>query len=220
MDKPSLPSSIPSQEDAAAVGRLSEARARLRSEIAKAVVGQDTVLDHLLMALLCRGHVLMLGVPGLGKTLMARTIARALDMDYRRIQFTPDLMPSDITGTDIIEEDPETGRRKLEFFAGPLFTHFLLRTHPTTLGKTRQKYVKFRGADHLRPGCCIHTAVSHTLVQPGRASSPGDLPSPRPGHQRQGDSPGVRSVATDQDHRLVGRSGRLDRLQPPLYPPP
>jgi MoxR-like ATPase len=112
--------------DAAAVARLSEARTRLRAEVAKAVVGQDTVLDALLVALLCRGHVLMLGVPGLGKTLMARTIARALEMDYRRIQFTPDLMPSDITGTDIIEEDLETGRRKLEFFQGPLFTNFLL----------------------------------------------------------------------------------------------
>jgi MoxR-like ATPase len=99
---------------------------RLRAEIGKVVVGQDTVLDHLLMALLCRGHVLMLGVPGLGKTLMARTISRSLEMEYRRIQFTPDLMPSDITGTDIIEEDPETGRRKLEFFSGPLFANFLL----------------------------------------------------------------------------------------------
>src|SRR5947209_12903545 len=126
MDKPtSLPREL-TQDDAAAVSRLSDARLRLRNEIAKVVVGQDTVLDHLLMALLCRGHVLMLGVPGLGKTLMARTISRSLEMEYRRIQFTPDLMPSDITGTDIIEEDPETGRRKLEFFSGPLFTNFLL----------------------------------------------------------------------------------------------
>jgi MoxR-like ATPase len=114
------------QDDAAAVARLGEARNRIRAEIAKVVVGQDTVLDAVLAALLCRGHVLLLGVPGLGKTLMARTVARALEMDYRRIQFTPDLMPSDISGTDIIEEDPETGRRKLEFFQGPLFTNFLL----------------------------------------------------------------------------------------------
>jgi MoxR-like ATPase len=125
MQQPSAPPT-PSADDAAAVRRLGEARTKLRAEIAKAVVGQDTVLDALLMALLCRGHVLMLGVPGLGKTLMARTIARALEMEYRRIQFTPDLMPADITGTDIIEEDPETGRRKLEFFPGPLFTNFLL----------------------------------------------------------------------------------------------
>src|SRR5438128_3963352 len=125
MDKPTSPREL-TQDDAAAVSRLSDARMRLRAEIAKVIVGQDTVLDALLMSLLCRGHVLMLGVPGLGKTLMARTIARTLDMDYRRIQFTPDLMPSDITGTDIIEEDPDTGRRKLEFFQGPLFTNFLL----------------------------------------------------------------------------------------------
>ncbi len=125
MDKPAATPAL-APDDAQAVARLGEARQRLRKEISKVVVGQDAVLDNLLMALLCRGHVLMLGVPGLGKTLMARTIARALDMEYRRIQFTPDLMPADITGTDIIEEDPDTGRRRLEFFPGPLFTHFLL----------------------------------------------------------------------------------------------
>jgi MoxR-like ATPase len=90
------------------------------------VIGQDKVIDSLLIALLCRGHALMIGVPGLGKTLIARSLARMLDMEYRRIQFTPDLMPSDITGSDIIEEDAGTGRRKLEFFRGPLFTNFLL----------------------------------------------------------------------------------------------
>jgi len=112
--------------DEEAVARLIEAREQLKREIAKVVVGQDRVVDSLLVAMLCRGHALMVGVPGLGKTLMARTISRTLSMDFRRIQFTPDLMPSDITGTDIIEEDVETGRRKLEFFQGPLFTHFLL----------------------------------------------------------------------------------------------
>jgi MoxR-like ATPase len=108
------------------VARLREARVKLKHEIAKVVVGQDRVIDSLLVALLCRGHALMIGVPGLGKTLMARTLARALAMDYRRIQFTPDLMPSDITGTDIIMEDPATGGRRLEFFRGPLFANFLL----------------------------------------------------------------------------------------------
>ncbi len=91
----------------------------------------------MLIGLLCRGHILLLGVPGLGKTLMARTLARTLDLEFRRIQFTPDLMPSDITGMDIIEEDPATGRRKLEFLPGPIFTNFLLadeinRTPPKT----------------------------------------------------------------------------------------
>jgi MoxR-like ATPase len=99
---------------------------QLKTEISKLVVGQDKVIDLLLVTLLCRGHALMIGVPGLGKTLMARTLARSLNMEYRRIQFTPDLMPSDITGTDIIMEDPESGRRRLEFHRGPLFTNFLL----------------------------------------------------------------------------------------------
>jgi MoxR-like ATPase len=120
------PKPTPENEGAAAVARLAEAHVKLKTEIAKVVVGQDAVVENLLIALLSRGHALMLGVPGLGKTLMARTLARALDMEYRRIQFTPDLMPADITGTDIIEEDLETGRRKLEFFPGPLFTNFLL----------------------------------------------------------------------------------------------
>jgi MoxR-like ATPase len=108
------------------VARLQLARQQLKKEIGKAVIGQDKVIDSLLIALLCRGHALMIGVPGLGKTLMGRSLAKMLAMEYRRIQFTPDLMPSDITGSDIIEEDPETGHRRLEFFRGPLFTNFLL----------------------------------------------------------------------------------------------
>src|SRR5262249_62411932 len=109
----------PTDEDVKAVGRLRKARDRIRQEL-------GPVLEHLLAALLCRGHALMAGVPGLGKTLMARTNAQTLQMSFNRIQFTPDLMPSDIIGTDVIEEDPQTGRRRLEFIQGPLFTHFLL----------------------------------------------------------------------------------------------
>ena len=90
------------------------------------IVGQGPVLELLLAALLCRGHALMVGVPGLGKTLMAMTIAHTLQMSFNRIQFTPDLMPSDIIGTDVIGEDLRPGRRRLEFIEGPLFTHFLL----------------------------------------------------------------------------------------------
>ncbi len=126
MEPTPAPSPELNNDDEAAVKRLRAARSRLKAEVGKLVVGQDTVLDGLLMALLCRGHVLMLGVPGLGKTLMAKTLARSLQLEYRRIQFTPDLMPGDIIGTDIIEEDPETGRRRLEFHEGPLFTNFLL----------------------------------------------------------------------------------------------
>ena len=123
--QPQLPAE-PSDDDVQAVAQLRQARDRLRAEIGRVVVGQDEVLDNLLAALLCRGHALMVGVPGLGKTLMAKSITSTLRMTFNRIQFTPDLMPSDIIGTDVIEEDPETGRRRLEFIQGPLFTHFLL----------------------------------------------------------------------------------------------
>ncbi len=126
MANPTQQPAEPGDEDVKAVGQLRKAREKLRQEIGRVVVGQGPVLDHLLAALLCRGHALMVGVPGLGKTLMAKTIAQTLQMSFNRIQFTPDLMPSDIIGTDVIEEDPQTGRRRLEFIEGPLFTHFLL----------------------------------------------------------------------------------------------
>ncbi len=113
-------------DDAELVKRLGEARKRILQEVGTTIVGQRTPLDLLLVAILCRGHALLIGVPGLGKTLMARTLARVLDLEFRRIQFTPDLMPSDITGTDIIEENPETGKRVLTFMQGPIFANFVL----------------------------------------------------------------------------------------------
>lgn len=123
--------------DVEIVQRLQAARTRLKREISKVVVGQEKILDSLLIGLLCQGHVLLQGVPGLGKTLMARTLARTLKLDFKRIQFTPDLMPSDITGTDLLEEDQATGRHRIDFMPGPLFTNFLLadeinRTPPKT----------------------------------------------------------------------------------------
>ncbi len=117
--------------------RLREARGRMRDEIAKVIVGQEDVLDLLLMGLLCRGHVLLHGVPGLGKTLMANTLAKTLHLKFKRVQFTPDLMPSDITGTDVIEELEGGAGHRLKFVPGPIFTNFLLadeinRTPPKT----------------------------------------------------------------------------------------
>src|SRR5580698_1696221 len=95
-------------DDAAAVARLQQARQKIKQEIGKVVIGQDEIIDSLLIGMLCRGHILLHGVPGLGKTLMARTLSKTLDMEFRRIQFTPDLMPADITGTDVMEEDQTT----------------------------------------------------------------------------------------------------------------
>jgi MoxR-like ATPase len=124
-------------DDVALAERLVAARRAIDEAVETVIVGQDAVRELVLIALLARGHALLVGVPGLAKTLLVQTIARALDLRAGRIQFTPDLMPSDITGTEVIEEDPETGRRRLRFLPGPLFTHVLLadeinRTPPKT----------------------------------------------------------------------------------------
>jgi MoxR-like ATPase len=109
----------------------------MRRETQKVIVGQADVLDQILMAILSRGHCLMVGVPGLAKTLIVRTLAQVLDLGFKRVQFTPDLMPSDITGTDILEEDEQTGAKTFRFIKGPIFTNVLLadeinRTPPKT----------------------------------------------------------------------------------------
>ena len=123
--------------DSASAARLIKACEAIREQVGKVVVGQEGVIEQLLIAILSRGHCLLEGVPGLAKTLMIRTLAESMDLNFKRIQFTPDLMPGDITGTDIIQEDPETGRRNLVFEKGPVFTQMLLadeinRTPPKT----------------------------------------------------------------------------------------
>ncbi|HSQ74050.1 MAG TPA: MoxR family ATPase [Bacteroidota bacterium] len=117
--------------------RLKQAYDSLRTEIAKVIIGQDAVVEHMLVALLSRGHCLLVGVPGLAKTLLIRTLARVLDLKFNRIQFTPDLMPSDITGTEIIEEQPGSGSKSFRFVHGPVFANIVLadeinRTPPKT----------------------------------------------------------------------------------------
>jgi MoxR-like ATPase len=120
-----------------AVEKLKAARDMMLREIGKVIVGQQEVIDSLLIAMFSRGHCLLVGVPGLAKTLMISTLAKVLNLRFNRIQFTPDLMPSDITGTDIIQEDPQTGRRVFHFVRGPIFANLLLadeinRTPPKT----------------------------------------------------------------------------------------
>ena len=119
------------------VKQLTESRDQFNMEISKRIVGQQEIIDHILIALLCRGHTLLVGVPGLAKTLLIKSIAELLDLNFSRIQFTPDLMPSDITGTEIIEEDHNTGKREFRFFKGPIFGNIILadeinRTPPKT----------------------------------------------------------------------------------------
>ena len=120
-----------------AIDLLHDAWTRLREQIRRVIVGQDDVIEQLLIALFSQGHVLLEGVPGLAKTLMVSTVARSLSMTFSRIQFTPDLMPADITGTDILQENRSTGQREFRFIPGPLFHNVVLadeinRTPPKT----------------------------------------------------------------------------------------
>ncbi|MEX0979141.1 MAG: AAA family ATPase, partial [Pirellulales bacterium] len=124
-------------DDVQRVQRLNEAFKRIASELAKAIVGQQQVIEELLIALFARGHCLLVGVPGLAKTLMIRTLADSLSLKFSRIQFTPDLMPADITGTEVIQEDKSTGTREFRFLRGPVFANVILadeinRTPPKT----------------------------------------------------------------------------------------
>jgi MoxR-like ATPase len=136
-------------DDLRAIEELHEARRLLLGEIEKRIVGQKEVVDALLVALFARGHCLFVGVPGLAKTLLISTVADVLDLSFNRIQFTPDLMPSDITGTDVLEEDHTTGRRAFRFVRGPIFANLLLadeinRTPPKTQAALLQAMQEYR----------------------------------------------------------------------------
>src|SRR5438552_7109486 len=125
------------ESDVQLLESLRDAYRQMRTEIGKVIIGQEQVLDELLMAIFCRGHALLVGVPGLAKTLMVSTLSQALDLTFKRIQFTPDLMPTDITGTEVIQDDPVTRQRMFKFLPGPLFAHIVLadeinRTPPKT----------------------------------------------------------------------------------------
>ena len=125
------------QKDLAVLEELAKAKESFFSEVGKVVIGQQEILDHILIALLARGHSLIVGVPGLAKTLIIKTLSDVLDLSFKRIQFTPDLMPSDITGTELIDVDQNTGQRSFRFYQGPIFANIVLadeinRTPPKT----------------------------------------------------------------------------------------
>lgn len=148
----------------------------LRTAIAQAIVGQDRVIEQLLIGLFAGGHCLLEGVPGLGKTLLVRTLGQALELDFHRIQFTPDLMPSDIIGTEILEEDHSTGKRFFKFQQGPVFTNLLLadelnRTPPKTqaalLEAMQERTVSYAGTTHGLPKPFFVLATQNPLEQAG-----------------------------------------------------
>ncbi len=160
----------------AAAARLHEAEARIVSQLGRVVVGQAAVVKQLLVALFARGHCLLVGTPGLAKTLMAKSLAGTLELDCRRVQFTPDLMPSDILGTQMLEEDPATSRREFRFKKGPVFTHLLLadeinRTPPKTqaalLEAMQERRVTVSGATYELPEPFFVIATQNPIEQEG-----------------------------------------------------
>ncbi|GAA4002903.1 MoxR family ATPase [Hymenobacter fastidiosus] len=148
----------------------------LKAEIAKVIVGQETVVDEVLVALLAGGHALLEGVPGLAKTLLVRTLAAATDLPFRRIQFTPDLMPTDILGTEVLEEDHGTGHRSFKFNPGPIFASLVLadeinRTPPKTqaalLEAMQEGHVTYAGLEHALPRPFFLLATQNPIEQSG-----------------------------------------------------
>ncbi|HEX3234185.1 MAG TPA: MoxR family ATPase [Gemmatimonadales bacterium] len=163
-------------DDVQQLARLVDAVAKLRRQVAQRIVGQEDVVDGILTAVLAGGHALLIGVPGLAKTLMVQTVAEALNLSFNRVQFTPDLMPSDITGTDIIEEDLTTGKRAFRFVPGPLFANIVLadeinRTPPKTqaalLQAMQEHQVTAGGTTYHLPDPFFVLATQNPIEQEG-----------------------------------------------------
>ncbi len=162
--------------DLQAVEKLKEASARLRKELSKVIIGQDAVIDQVLTSIFARGHALLVGVPGLAKTLMISTLAKSLSLSFNRIQFTPDLMPSDITGTEVIQEDRASGQRQFKFLPGPVFANVILadeinRTPPKTqaalLEAMQEHQVTAGGKRHPLPVPFFVLATQNPIEQEG-----------------------------------------------------
>src|SRR3954454_15381439 len=168
-------------EELAAVERLQKGYHNMRVELGKVIVGQEAVIEELLIALFCRGHAMLEGVPGLAKTLLISTLSRTLGLSFNRIQFTPDLMPSDITGTEVIEEDKTTGGRQLRFVRGPIFANVILadeinRTPPKTqaalLEAMQEHQVTAGGKQHRLPQPFFVLATQNPIEQEGTSPLP------------------------------------------------
>src|SRR5246127_1586071 len=168
--------SVPAANEAEVVRALANSYRRMTEQIGKVIVGQAEVVEQLLMALFSRGHCLLVGVPGLAKTLLVSTVSRIMHLSFKRIQFTPDLMPSDITGTDILQDDPETGRRRFVFLPGPVFANMILadeinRTPPKTqaalLEAMQEHHVTAGGQTYHLPEPFFVLATQNPIEQEG-----------------------------------------------------
>ena len=167
---------MPKKDDIKLVEKLRETSSLILSELGKRIIGQRDIIDHILIVLLCQGHALIIGVPGLAKTLLIKSVASILDLKFSRIQFTPDLMPSDITGTEILEQDQGTGKREFKFIQGPLFANIILadeinRTPPKTqsalLEAMQEHRVTAAGISHMLDEPFLVLATQNPIEQEG-----------------------------------------------------
>jgi MoxR-like ATPase len=163
-------------DDVQRVQQLADAYRRITAELGKVIVGQQQVIEELLISLFARGHCLLVGVPGLAKTLMIRTLANSLSLKFSRIQFTPDLMPADITGTEVIQEDRSTGTREFRFLRGPVFANVILadeinRTPPKTqaalLEAMQEHQITVGGKQHVLEEPFFVLATQNPIEQEG-----------------------------------------------------
>ena len=164
------------EADLQAVQNLKAAHAAIKNELSKVIVGQEEVIDQILISIFTRSHALLVGVPGLAKTLMISSLAQTLHLGFKRIQFTPDLMPSDITGTEVIYQDPATGERQFKFLKGPIFSNIILadeinRTPPKTqaamLEAMQERRISQGGVDHKLPEPFFVLATQNPVEQEG-----------------------------------------------------
>jgi MoxR-like ATPase len=173
---PAVKSAPFQEDDVQAIEYFKEAHGMIRHQLAKVIVGQDKVIDELLISIFTRSHALLVGVPGLAKTLLISTLAQTMNLSFKRIQFTPDLMPSDITGTEVIFQNPQTGGREFKFLHGPIFANVILadeinRTPPKTqaamLEAMQERRVTVGGTNHALPDPFFVLATQNPVEQEG-----------------------------------------------------
>ena len=199
------------------MGRLNQTRDQLLSEIRKGIIGQDEVIEELLVTLLARGHCLLTGIPGLGKTLLVKTISKCLSLEFKRIQFTPDLMPADVVGSEVVDEDPSSGRKSFRFAPGPIFSNVVLadeinRTPPKTqaalLEAMEERQVTVSG--QTRP----LDAPFFVLATQNPIELEGTYPLPEAQLDRFLLNPVIRYLSLEDEIKMVGETTGLERPEP------
>ena len=190
---------------------------KLLQEIRKGIVGQDQVIEQLLVTLLAKGHCLLTGIPGLGKTLLVKTLSKCLSLDFKRIQFTPDLMPADVVGTEVVDEDPNTGKRNFRFSPGPIFTNIVLadeinRTPPKTqaalLEAMEERQVTVSGETRLLDAPFFVLATQNPIELEGT------YPLPEAQLDRLLLNPVIDYLSVDDEIKMVGETTGKDRDTP------